>query len=1064
MPGEYSEDNLIEQTSIKIFKDTLHWDILLAYDKEDFGPNSLLGRNSRKDVLLHRYLDKALRELNPGLPDTAYLSVIEKLEEFSTSKLLGEINYEKYNLLREGIPVDYKNERGEQIRNHRLKVFNFTEPVKNHFLAVRQLWIEDNSGYKRRPDIIGFVNGIPLLFIELKAVHKKLENAYNKNFKDYLNTIPRLFHTNAFVLLSNGLESRIGSITGKYQHFHEWKRIREEEQGIVSLDTILCGVCEKNRFMDLFENFILYDTKTLGTVVKLIARNHQFIGVNKAVDNFRQKQEDYKAGKISLQEKQKLGVFWHTQGSGKSYSMVFFCQKIHRKCTGSYTFLIVTDRKELDKQIYGTFESSGAVLDDNSKAKDGDNLKEKLKTNSSYIFTLIHKFNFREVCSLGDNFIVISDEAHRTQGGTLAMNMREALPNAAFIGFTGTPLFKDDELTKRIFGDYISIYDFKRSIEDGATVPLYYENRGEKLKLDNPQITQQIRDVIQQQDELDQDQRAKLEALFAKEYPILTAKTRLQAIARDIVWHFFNRGYKGKAMLVCLDKITAVRMYDYILEEYNLFVKQQEDAVYRLQGDQEALDKTRELQWIKDTEIAVVVSSEQNEIEKFKGWGLDIEPHRRKMNERDLETEFKEEDNSLRLVIVCAMWITGFDVPSLSTLYLDKPMKGHTLMQTIARANRIHTGKNNGLIVDYIETYTNLLDALAIYAIGGGEGSNQKPEPPVRPFEELLEELKEVLTEIKAYLLNELKYDLNLMIIEEGLLKIKAIQDGLEAINTNDETRKKFEIMAREVFKKHKAIMPDTIPEDLLQNRNAINKLYETLTDKETGADISSFMRKIQDIVDDSVKNMIEEPPKGYATIVDLSKLDFDLIRKWFQKSETKRTDLQSLKQVIERKLQTMIRHNPLRVDYYERYQAIIEDYNQGKDSAIVQQTFEQLFKLINSLSEEEQRVKKERLTEEQAAVFDLLLKPKLSTAEKNKVKKVAVELLEKLKEEPLKVDNWSDKTATSSAVKTLINIYLYQHLPEPYSEKDIDSKVLTLFNHFKSSYFGGGYSVYGYA
>lgn len=1061
MSGSYSEDQLIEQTSLHIFKEMLNWQTVVAYDKEDFGPESLLGRNSRKDILLHRYLNKWLRKLNPDLPDSAYQAAIQKLEEYTTSKGIADINYEKYGLLRDGIPVDYRNNKGDHIRGHKLQLFDFTTPATNDFIAVSQLWVEGNFGYLRRPDIIGYVNGVPLLFIELKAVHKKLENAYNKNLKDYKDTIPRLFHTNAFVILSNGLESKVGSITSKYQHFHDWKRIREEEEGIVSLDTIIRGICDKERFLDLFENFILFDTKTLGSVVKLIAHNHQYIGVNKAIESFRQKQDDFRKGKISIQEKQKLGVFWHTQGSGKSYSMVFFCQKIHRKVTGNYSFVIATDRNELDKQIYGTFESVGAVLDDSVRATSGDRLKELLGTNNRYIFTLIHKFNFKEVCTNRDDVIVISDEAHRTQGGVLAVNMRESLPNASFIGFTGTPLFKDDQITKRIFGDYISIYDFKRSIEDNATVPLYYENRGEKLKLDNPAITQQIRDVIQQQDELSPDQQARLESLFAQEYPILTSEKRLQAIAKDIIRHFFKRGYKGKGMLVCLDKVTAVRMYNYIMAAYQIFVDEFEQSIKELHGDQESLDKHRELQWIKETEICVVVSSEQNEVDKFRNWGLDITFHRQKINDRDLEKEFKDESHPFRLAIVCAMWITGFDVPCLSTLYIDKPLKSHTLMQTIARANRVYEGKNNGLIVDYIDTYLSLLDALAIYAIGGEGTDGDKPESPVRPFEELLMEMENVVNEIRNYLTTELQYDLDTLVAAEGLYKIRALQDALEAINTNDETRKKFEVMAREVFKKHKAIMPEPIPYKLLEYRNAINKLYEALTDGETGADISAIMKQVQDVVDTSVGYMLQDTGYDNGTIVDLSKLDFDLVKKLFEKSTTKRTDLRTLKAVIEQKLQQMIRQNPLRIDFHERYSEIIDEYNRGKDRITVEKTFEELFNLVNSLSEEEQRVKKEGLTEEQVAIFDLLLKPNLTTKDKNKVKEVAIELLKQLKEEPLQVEFWSDKTTTSAEVRNVINMYLYQNLPDPYDESDILAKTSQLFNHFKNAYFGNGRSVY---
>lgn len=338
-------------------------------------------------------------------------------------------------------------------------------------------------------------------------------------------------------------------------------------------------------------------------MVKLIARNLQFIGVNKAIENIRHKDELYQLGKISLEEKQKLGVFWHTQGSGKSYSMVFLCQKIHRKFTGSYTFLIVTDRNELDTQIYGTFSGVGAVPQvkagskDSLKANSGRHLKELLSSEHRYLFSLIHKFNFEEVITRRDNIIVISDEAHRTQGDQLAMNLRNALPNASFMGFTGTPLFKDDELTRRIFGDNVSRNDFKRSVDDGATVPLYYENRGESLGLKNPVITEQIRELIDAESEdLDSDQRNRVEQLFVRDYPILTAAKRLNSIAKDVVWHFFNRGYKGKGMFIALDKLTAVRMYDLITYHWKLYVEQLEKEVAKGKyGDQEMLEKSRKL-------------------------------------------------------------------------------------------------------------------------------------------------------------------------------------------------------------------------------------------------------------------------------------------------------------------------------------------------------------------------------------------------------------------------------------------------------------------------------------
>lgn len=1076
MTWEYSEDNLIEQTAIDIFFNQLGWDTLLAFNKESFGEGSTLGRLNKKEVIIKKIFLEKLKQFNPNLPDQAYNLAYEKLIEESSTKSLADVNFEKHQLLRNGIQIDFINERGEHEKNKTIKVFDFENAEENNFLAVRQLWIQGKSKRDRRPDIIGFVNGIPLLFIELKAAHRKLENAYNDNFTDYKDVIPNLFHYNAFVILSNGIESRVGSVTGKYQHFHEWKRITEEDEGIVALDRIIVGICEKKRFLDLFENFILFDN-SLGKVVKLIARNHQFIGVNKAIQNIKHKEQLNKLGKISLEEKQKLGVFWHTQGSGKSYSMVFFCQKIHHKFTGSYTFLIVTDRNELDTQIYGTFSGVGAVPQVKSgakyslKANSGSHLKELLSSEHRYLFTLIHKFNFEEEITKRENIIVISDEAHRTQGGSLAMNLRNALPNAAFIGFTGTPLFKDDEITKRIFGDYVSRYDFKRSVDDGATVPLYYENRGEYLGLNNPIINDQIRAVIDAESEdLDSDQRNRIEQLFAREYPILTAKKRLDAIAKDAVWHFCNRGYKGKGMFIALDKLTAVRMYDLIIHHWKQTIDQLENEVSKGKyGDQELLAKNRELNWIKETEICVVVSAEQNEIQKFQKWDLDIEPHREKMNSQDLETRFKEENDPFRFVIVCAMWITGFDVPTLSTLYLDKPLKSHTLMQAIARANRTSEGKNNGLIVDYIETYTALLDALAIYGAGSGPGGNgegggEKPEPPVKPNDELIRQLEEALEATETFLLEEVNYDLKALINADGLHKLAALEKAINAVYTNDETKRKFQILAREVFKKFKALQPHKILNNYAPRKNAIDVIYTAIEDNIESADVTDIMRKIQQVVDESIENNFAEPSHNEEKIIDLSGLDFEVLEQYFLKTKNKNTAIQSLKDKIEKRLKQMVERNPLTVDYYNRYQEIIEAYNKGKDELVIKETFRKLIELVKSFSTEEADTKREGLTEEQKAIFDILrLGKHLAEKDKNEIKKISIELLAELKSEKLQIDQWADKQVTAASVFNTVNKTLFETLPYPtYQTEDIDLKTNLIYEHLKSQYFGGGVSIYG--
>ncbi|RLD62502.1 MAG: type I restriction endonuclease subunit R, partial [Bacteroidetes bacterium] len=760
MSYEYSEDNLVEAAAQQALED-LGWQVETAWTKETFCEDGLLGREDKSEVILKRYLFQALKELNPNLPNVAYQHAIDQISQKAADKKLVQINKEKYTLLTKGVDVSFTNDKGELIKK-KLKVFDFDNPTENHFLAVRQLEVVGDL-YNRRPDIVGFVNGIPLVFFELKAHHTDLRNAYTDNLTDYKDTISHIFHSNAFIILSNGTDARVGTVTSPYKFFAEWKRIEEDEEGIVSLDTMLRGTCDKTRLMDLFENFILFDNSA-GDSVKILAKNHQFIGVNKVLNKAKNIEE----------LKGKLGVFWHTQGSGKSYSMVFIAQKIHRKFGGSYTFLLVTDRTELERQLYDTFTGVGAVTEKNVKAKSRDHLRELLKENHRYVFSLIHKFSIDKkkeseypLITDRENLIVISDEAHRTQAGTFARNMRfHGIPNASYLGFTGTPLIKEElELTKNIFGEYVSVYDFKRAIDDGATLPLRYLNKGEKLDIENPALDEKMAELIENED-LDEDQRRKLEREFKRDYPVLTSEKRLDAIAKDLVWHFNERGYQGKAMFVAIDKPTAVRMYGLMMKYWPDYVADLKERIKNAEDQQVELQLKRKLAKVEETEVCVVVSSEQNEVDKFRKMKLDIVQHRKKIVERDLEKEFKDEENPFRFAIVCAMWITGFDAPCVSTVYLDKPIKGHTLMQTIARANRVYDDeKENGLIVDYGNVYKQLEKAYSVYGEGdkggsGGKTSDGEGKSPVEKLALLANELKESIRATKGYL-KELGFNLS---------------------------------------------------------------------------------------------------------------------------------------------------------------------------------------------------------------------------------------------------------------------------------------------------------------
>lgn len=1064
MSYEYSEDGLIEQATQDVLED-LGWQVVTAWHNESFGEDGLLGRDNKSEVILNRYLLQALETLNPDLPKAAYDNAIDQINQKVADKTLGQINKEKYELLKNGVPVSFPNDKGELVKK-KLKVFNYQDYTANHFLAVRQLEVVGDL-YNRRPDVVCFVNGIPLVFVELKAHTNDLRKAYTDNLKDYKDTIPHVFHCNAFIILSNGPETKVGTITSPYKFFLDWKRIEEEEEGVVSLDTMLRGTCAPHRLMDLFENFLLFDNSG-GDIVKLMAKNHQYIGVNKVLENVKNI-EDLKG---------KLGVFWHTQGSGKSYSMVFLCEKIHRKLGGAYTFLIAVDRTELENQLYDTFSGVEVVNDKNVIAgkKKGisgrEHLRELLSENHRYVFTLIHKFSIdpekeEEFPLITDrkNIIVISDEAHRTQGGTYARNMRfYGIPNASYLGFTGTPIIKDEEeLTKNIFGDYVSIYDFKRAIEDNATLPLFYMNRGELLDIDNPDLDERMAEILEDEN-LDEDQQKKLAYLFQKNYPILTSEARLDAIAKDLVWHFNERGYQGKAMYVALDKPTAVRMYQLMMKYWPLYLDELKSKIKNAEDQQEERDLKRKYDKVAETEICVVVSSEQNEVDKFRKLGLDIETHRKKIVQRDLEKEFKDEENPFRFAIVCAMWITGFDAPCVSTVYLDKPIKGHTLMQTIARANRVYNDeKENGLIVDYGNVYEQLEKAYSIYGEGTkGGGDGKGSGKPVEQLTELEVELEKATKEVKDYLKS---VDFNLSDLKNArpMDKIARLNEAANCINLNETTRTTFEIMARNVFRKYKALFPEEQAKGYTKDYEAIEAIYNLLNQNIIKADVTDIIMELQSVVSDSVLIKDDVVSEKDIVYIDLSKLDFEKLKAAFAKAPRQNTLTYDLQKAVEKKLEQMLKENPLRYKFYERYKEIIANYNDGKSLENTRLAFENLVNFIETLTTEEGRAVEEGLEDQETlAIFDLLRKDKvLDKKELKQVKKVAKETLDNLKAEKLKIERWKESRQIEASIKVVIADNLL-YLPEKsYSLNDIRIKSSDVYQHIHSNYYGGGKSVY---
>lgn len=1035
----FIEDHLVEQPAIQLMRDELDWEVVNAFGEWSGGVSSL-GREAKREVVLVERLEAALRKLNPEFPGVALAVALEVLTADRSALSLVEANREIDKLVRNGVKVVFPDREVGGQRTEVVRVIDWNEAEVNDFLLVSQFWVSGET-YTRRMDLVGFVNGLPLVLMELKKPGAKVREAYDKNLADYKKNVAQIFHYIGFLLVSNGVTSKIGSVTSEWEHFGDWKKVADEDEAPeLALEVLLRGTCEKGRLLDLVENFVRFvDGKKVG---KLVARNHQFLGVNRTVDS------------LDVASDGRLGVFWHTQGSGKSYSMMFFAEKVFRKVTGNWTFVVVTDRKELDQQIYRTFADCGAA-GEHCQAKKVDDLRRLLTEDHRYVFTLIHKFRTdpgarHPVLSERDDIVVLTDEAHRSQDDTLAMNLRTALPNAKFVAFTGTPLIAGEERTREVFGDYVSIYDFKQSVDDGATVPLFYENRTPELEIASEELNEEIYRVIDESG-LDDAQEEKLHKVLGQRYHLITREDRLDKVAKDIVHHFLNRGYQGKAMVVSIDKLTALRMYEKVSAEWEAErerVLEEMKVVHA--GGKEFAGLNERLRILNRVEKAVVVSPGQNEVGEMEERGIDIRPHRELMMKEDLEERFQNPDDPFSLVFVCAMWLTGFDAPSCSTLYLDKPMRGHTLMQTIARVNRTHGEKANGLVVDYANVFQELEKALAIYGVGqGGESM------PVKDKSELVKALQIAIEETREFCRRE-NVELEGVVTEGWKNFLPAVNQLVRTDGVKDE----FLANTREVERLYKAVMPDPMISELAPVAQVIAELAQAVWSNSESPNILAVMGEIGGVLNDGIVAASNLKPGEKVQTIDLSEVDFEVLKKKFARSTSRNIQVQQLRALIEQKLDKLIRLNATRYDFLDRFQKMVEDYNNGALS--IEVLFDELVTLSQELNEEEQRHVRESVSEEQLAVFDILTRPGpvLDPREVESIKKVSKELLAKLKTELL-VLAWRKKRTTRAAVRVEIEKMLDDGLPEKYTTELFEEKCRVLFQHVLEKYPDEGASAY---
>ncbi len=706
MAAVISEDH-IEQIVIQEFID-------LGYsyvNGADISPDGVAQERAYDEVVLKHRLRAAITRLNPTVPADAQEDALKKLLR-SDSPNLFQNNYTIHKYLTEGVDVEYR--KGDRIVGDKVWLIDYENPTKNEFLVVNQFTIIENN-INKRPDVILFINGIPLVVIELKnAVDENatIHSAFNQ-LQTYKKSIPSLFLYNTLLVVSDGWEALYGSLTSPKQFFVPWKSINGKEvadEQMPQLEVMVKGMLNKKVLPDLIRHFILFH-QNKEEITKIVPRYHQYFAVNKAVETTRKS--------TSVGGDQRAGVIWHTQGSGKSLSMVFYAGKLVLALNNP-TLVVLTDRNDLDDQLFDTFSLSKDLLRQTPvQAENRDDLKKKLSvTSGGIVFTTIQKFlpEIIEKIDIGEgktrnikgqfeqlsdrrNIVVIADEAHRSQYDFMdgfAKHMRDALPNASFIGFTGTPIENTDKNTQAVFGDYIDIYDIQQAVEDGATVRIYYENRLAKIHLKEDEMVRVDAEFEELTESEEQTDRQKLKSRWARLESIVGNEHRLELIAQDIVNHFESRNevLDGKAMIVCMSRRICVDLYTQII---------------KIRPDWHSDDDT-------EGTIKVVMTGSSSD-------PLNFQSHiRSKLKRKSLGDRLKDPKDKLKIAIVRDMWLTGFDAPSMHTLYLDKPMQGHNLMQAIARVNRVYKDKDGGLIVDYIGIANDLKRALALYTDSGGKG------------------------------------------------------------------------------------------------------------------------------------------------------------------------------------------------------------------------------------------------------------------------------------------------------------------------------------------------------
>jgi type I restriction enzyme R subunit len=1011
----------VEENVLDILED-LEYDIIRG-DNEDYQPKGKFAlRDDYKDVVIVERLRNALEKINPSIPEESREQAIKQILRSESQKLIVD-NENFHKMLVDGIDVPIQTKDGE--RHEKVWLFNFKNLERNDYLAVNQFTVQENN-VERRPDVVIFVNGIPLLIFELKNLadeNATIDDAYNQ-FQTYKYQLPTLFRFNEILVISDGLKAQVGTISSERERFMQWKTINGEKprKGLNEIEILLRGMCDKSRFLDIIRNYIVFEKDT--ETIKKLAAYHQYWAANKAVESTLKARRGNK----------KAGIVWHTQGSGKSLTMIFYAGKLVREMDNP-TIVVLTDRNDLDDQLFGTFGRCQDILRQKpTQAESRKELQEKLKVLSGgIIFTTIQKFFPEEdrekypMLSERDNIVVIADEAHRSQYGfsakvlsrkdkTLitygyAKYLRDALPKASFIGFTGTPIEKSDRSTPAVFGKYVDKYDIEQAVEDGATVRIYYESRLAKLELkpeERPKIDKEFEEVTEGEEI---EGKEKLKSKWARVEKVVGAPTRIRKIAQDIVNHFEERlkVLEGKGMIVCMSRRIC---YDL----HNEIVKLRPDWY----------NKEDEKGFVK-----VVMTGSASDP---KDWQEHI---RSKIRRKKIGDNFKEPKYELKLIIVRDMFLTGYDAPSLHTMYLDKPIKGHTLMQAIARVNRVYPGKVGGLVVDYMGVGTELKKALVDYTASGGKG---KPT---------FDQDKAVMLTLEKYeIVKDMFHGFNYkkFFELEPSKRITFVPDAMEHILKEKGKSERFQKETTALLKAFSLAVPRRevmkIKEEIgffQAIKSAITKTTETGREGQK----EKFDAAIKQIIS---KAVISDRIIDIFEAAGIQKPDASILSEGFlaevKEMPQKNLAFEALKKLLNDEIRLFAKRNIIQgKSFMDLLDKTIKKYTNRSIEAA--QVIEELVELARKVREEKNRGIQQNMTEDELAFYDALEvnDSAVKVLGDETLKKIALELTRMIRDS-VTID-WTQRESVQAEIRLKVKKILRKYGYPPDKEKKATETVL---------------------